>query len=212
MALTYADFLIRGLSSDTKPTTHPNTGAALLSGWRFYETDMHREYWYNGSSWIGLTNVLSSTGTMPLSAFDLATGHHHALYAPPMLDDPIVEDGFIIPGPAGPTGVQGVQGAQGLPGIQGPPGQDGDTYDNVMYPVGHGILSHQSFPGGTTTFLRADNTFASVIASVGDPNPQSYTPGSFTVDTGKYVILSKRLQLTGAQRATIAGTARMRIT
>ena len=209
MALTYSDFLVRGLSSDTKPTTHPNTGAALPSGWRFYETDTNGEYWYNGSSWIALFVVLSSTGTMPLSSTDLAQSHHHALFALPVLDDPVVEDGCSVPGPAGPPGVQGSPGADGAPGAQGLPGQDGDFHDDVMYPVGHGILSHQSFPGGTTTFLRADNTFASAVV---DPNPQSYTPGSFTVATGKYVILSKRLQLTGTQRLTVAGTARMRIT
>ena len=47
--------------------------------------------------------------------------------------------------------------------------------------------------------------------SVSDPNPQSYTPGSFSVVTGKYVILCNHLQLTTSQRATLAGTSRMRI-
>lgn len=74
----------------------------------------------------------------------------------------------------------------------------------------HGLM--QKYPGGSTTFLRADGSFAAPTASVADPNPQSYTPGSFTVATGKYVILCKRLQLTGAQRAAAEGTSRIRIT
>lgn len=39
----------------------------------------------------------------------------------------------------------------------------------------------------------------------------SYAPGSFTIPTGKYVVMSKRLQLTGSQRVTLQGTARLRI-
>lgn len=63
-----------------------------------------------------------------------------------------------------------------------------------------------------------DLTVAQVAAIVApllpvtDPIQQAYAPGAFTVLTGKYVILSKRLQLTGSQRVTIAGTARVRIT
>ena len=60
MALTYGDYLIRGLSTDTKPTTHPNTAAPLLAGWRFRETDTQQEFKYNGSAWgmgyVGLAN------------------------------------------------------------------------------------------------------------------------------------------------------------
>lgn len=55
--------------------------------------------------------------------------------------------------------------------------------------------------------LSADRTIA-----ISDPQPQSYTPGSFTVATGTYVILCNHLQLTGSQRATGAGTSRIRIT
>jgi len=40
----------------------------------------------------------------------------------------------------------------------------------------------------------------------------TYAPGSFTVATGNYSIMSKRLELTTTQRATLAGTARLRIT
>jgi len=77
-------------------------------------------------------------------------------------------------------------------------------------PLSHAATSH-SFPGGTTTFLRADGSFASPTASVVDPNPQAYAPGSFTVADGRYVILCKRLTLTGSQRVTLQGNSRLRI-
>jgi hypothetical protein len=38
-----------------------------------------------------------------------------------------------------------------------------------------------------------------------------YAPGSFTVADGSYALMVKQLQLTGSQRATLAGTARLRI-
>lgn len=115
------------------------------------------------------------------------------------------EDGF--------DGIMGRLGVDGRDGLQGTPGRDGEDGDSWLSPASaHEILAHQGFPGGTSTFLRADRAFASPTASVADPNPQSYTPGSFTVDTGKYVILCNRLNLTGVQRATVVGTARVRIT
>lgn len=40
----------------------------------------------------------------------------------------------------------------------------------------------------------------------------AYAPGSATVATGRFAILSKRLQLTTTERLTLAGTARLRIT
>ena len=69
-------------------------------------------------------------------------------------------------------------------------------------------LDH-TFPGGTTTFLRADGTFAAPTAAAADP---SYSPGSFTVvtETGRYI--PARLKLTTTQRATLEGTARLVIT
>jgi len=38
----------------------------------------------------------------------------------------------------------------------------------------------------------------------------SYTPGSVTVVTGNFMIIVKRLQLTGSQRLTLQGTSRLR--
>jgi hypothetical protein len=63
--------------------------------------------------------------------------------------------------------------------------------------------------GGTANFLRADGTFAAPPGGGGDP---AYAPGSFTVQTETGKIMTKRLQLTGTQRATLQGTARLRIT
>ena len=39
-----------------------------------------------------------------------------------------------------------------------------------------------------------------------------YTAGTFTIATGTYKIMVKRLSLTTTQRVTLAGTARLRIT
>lgn len=38
-----------------------------------------------------------------------------------------------------------------------------------------------------------------------------YAPGSFTVATGSFALMVRQLQLTGSQRATLVGTARLRI-
>lgn len=40
----------------------------------------------------------------------------------------------------------------------------------------------------------------------------SYAPGSFTIPTGQYAVMSKQLQLTGSQSAVLAGTATLRVT
>lgn len=75
----------------------------------------------------------------------------------------------------------------------------------------HSIIgaTHTAFPGGTSTFLRADATFAAPVAAAADP---VYSPGSFTVvtESGRYI--PARMKLTGAQRATIQGTGRLVIT
>ena len=52
---------------------------------------------------------------------------------------------------------------------------------------------------------------ATTVSGAGAPN-QLYAPGAFTVPTGNFRVWSKRLQLTGSERATLQGTARMRIT
>jgi hypothetical protein len=75
----------------------------------------------------------------------------------------------------------------------------------------HSIIGadQNGFPGGTSTFLRADKTFAAPTAAAADP---VYSPGSFTVvtETGRYI--PARMKLTTTQRATIQGTGRLVIT
>lgn len=61
--------------------------------------------------------------------------------------------------------------------------------------------------GNTTDVERCRN-----IAATGAPGACPVMPGSFTILTAYYAIMSRRLQLTGALRATLQGTARLRIT
>jgi hypothetical protein len=56
--------------------------------------------------------------------------------------------------------------------------------------------------GAQTQRLQPGDT----VAQIG-----SYTPGSFTVLDGQFALMTTRLTLTGAQRATLAGTATLRI-
>lgn len=39
-----------------------------------------------------------------------------------------------------------------------------------------------------------------------------YAPGTFTIATGQFLVMTKNLILTSTQRATLVGTARLRIT
>jgi hypothetical protein len=74
----------------------------------------------------------------------------------------------------------------------------------------HSIIGadHSGFPGGTSTFLRADATFAAPTAAAADP---VYSPGSFTVVTETGRLFVTRGKLTGAQRATVQGTGRVTV-
>lgn len=54
-------------------------------------------------------------------------------------------------------------------------------------------------------------TMSNALLPGSDPAIQSYTPGSFTVPTGSYVVLSRHLTLTGVQRVVAQGTATIRI-
>lgn len=93
-------------------------------------------------------------------------------------------------GDTGPQGPQGIQGIQGIQGVQGPPGNDGA--EGPQGPEGpEGPEGPQGPPGSGANTL--------------------YAPGSFTVATGNFFLGVKRLTLTGAQRATLQGTARLRI-
>ncbi len=76
-------------------------------------------------------------------------------------------------------------------------------------PVTHNILtSHDGFMAGPSQFMRGDGRFAELP----DFTLRSYTPGAFTIPSGRYVITSNRIYLSGTQRATLVGTARWRHT
>jgi hypothetical protein len=64
------------------------------------------------------------------------------------------------------------------------------------------------FPGGTTTFLRADGAFAAPTATAADP---SYSPGSFTVATETGRLIINHMKLTTTERATLDGTGRLAV-
>ena len=63
--------------------------------------------------------------------------------------------------------------------------------------------------GGTSNFLRADGAWAAVSATISAPFKGDYACGTFTIETGKFGIMAKRMELTTTQRATIQGTGRL---
>lgn len=81
---------------------------------------------------------------------------------------------------------------------------------NARTPTVHSIIGgeHNGFPGGTSNFLRADGTFAAPTAAAADP---VYSPGSFTVVTETARAFFNHMKLTSTQRATVQGTARLRV-
>jgi collagen triple helix repeat protein len=92
------------------------------------------------------------------------------------------------PGPPGPIGSPGADGTPGPAGPQGPPGEDG--LDGDPGPPGPVGPQGPAGAGGTT----------------------AYATGSVAVATGNYYLMSRHLQLTGAQRFTLQGDATLRIT
>lgn len=71
----------------------------------------------------------------------------------------------------------------------------------------HGLM--MKYPGGTTTFLRADNSFAVPTASIAAPFTGAQATGSFTIADGQFGLQGKRLTLTTTQRGTLEGTGRL---
>lgn len=63
-----------------------------------------------------------------------------------------------------------------------------------------------TFPGGTTTFLRADGTFQSVTASIAAPFTGNQAPGDFTIADGQFGLHGDTLALSASQTATIEGS------
>ena len=68
MSLIWFDHYIVGLSSDTKPATHPNTGMPLDTGWSFLETDTNNLFMYIGM-WQSCVNISGASATALLDVF-----------------------------------------------------------------------------------------------------------------------------------------------
>lgn len=135
-------------------------------------------------------------------------------------------------GPPGEDGADGEWGPPGPPGPSGPPGpalfmvdagEDGEPGFPVPGPAGApgtaGTTGAQG-PTGPAIFLVGEEDIGEASPAVGmssdvihipDPPQGSYAPGSFTIPDGKYGLAVKRLSLTGTQRATLQGTARLSI-
>lgn len=155
--------------------------------------------------------VHGAVATIPEHHAAFVQADHDALPHPyPMF---LGEDGPEgEPGPPGPVGVAGATGATGTAGAQGPvgpPGADGEPGEDTWPGVpGHGVLDHNGFPGGTTTFLRADRSFAAPPAAAlpelikGLRSPTA----SQTIATGETGMIGKAYEITGTFSLTIAGT------
>lgn len=122
------------------------------------------------------------------------------------------------------------EGEQGIPGVKGDKGDTGLSgarpFDGADGEDGLTIVGPQGVPGqaaplamlfmegepGADAMVIPGPAGASGSASITDPLSQAYAPGSFTVADGKYAVMSRHLQLTSTQRATLAGTATLRIT
>jgi hypothetical protein len=72
----------------------------------------------------------------------------------------------------------------------------------------HGLM--QKYPGGTTTFLRADASFATPTASATPYSP--FDPGTIVVPTANHMVMGGHLVLSGSENLTLQGTARLVIT
>lgn len=160
----------------------------------------------------GLTGSTGATGSTGPAGADGAMGA-------PGISGGDGDDGMMgPPGSAGAAGATGSAGADGAAGARGSDGQDGD--DGIPGIPGtlvgdfkasgaasdRGMVPNPGAAAGTTRYLREDATWAAPTAVAADP---AYAPGSFTLATGTFRIQAKRLTLTGAQRATLQGTARV---
>ena len=110
----------------------------------------------------------------------------------PAFDGRDGESPMVIPGRDGKAGIAGGAGAAGKSPPVIPP-LDPREPDLPMVIPGRDGKAGAAGGGGT------------------DPVQQSFAPGSFLVPTGKFVIMSRRLALTGAQRLTLQGNATLSI-
>lgn len=102
------------------------------------------------------------------------------------------EDGPLgPPGPSGPAGAAGSTGPAGATGL-GIPGQDGEDGVSDWVPGPDSITKMPGFPGGTTTFLRADRTFAA------PPGGAGATWTEVEIDFGTNPVFEKSFTITDA--------------
>lgn len=140
-------------------------------------------------------------------------------------------------GSQGIQGIQGAQGPQGDPGPNVLGASTATTFDGILKgasglvaiaspasdyvghadarlsdartPLAHSLLTHTGFPGGTSTFLRADGAFGAPTAVAGDANiPDS---GALTVENGKYHLTGVRYAGLATDRLSVFGTGRLRV-
>lgn len=105
----------------------------------------------------GETGPQGSSGPQGATGTAGNTGASGAMGSPGV-DGDAGEDG--VAGPPGPSGPTGATGVNGTSGVNGSPGLDGEDGDSQWVPPPSSILAMPGFPGGTSTFLRADRTFA----------------------------------------------------
>lgn len=140
--------------------------------------------------------------------------------APFMLpEDPAEPDEpQLIPGRNATNGTNGINGIDGRTIFMLP-----DTPDDPDEPMlMKGIPGVQGIPGinGSTSFVmlpsesqdEPDEPFQIPPIPFPDPFIGRNTPGSFTIPNDRYVVTSRRLQITSTQRISLIGSARLRIT
>lgn len=101
-----------------------------------------------------------------------------------------------------------------------PTRSDADTrysaaaHNHAASEITSGTIDTARLGSGTansSTFLRGDQSWQTVTATVSAPFTGNQAPGSFSIATDQFGIHGKRLALSSTQRATIAGTGRLSI-
>lgn len=209
----------RHLSEFTLSGTLAERPVAGQAGRRYYVTDagQQRICHDNGTSWDDIvqhTNYMmgspiagggaASDGIdgedgMPGTPGPAGSPGQAGIAGPPGNDGLDGDDGAVGPpgaagtaGAAGAAGAPGAPGASGPAGIPGPPGLDAEDEIPWIVPGPAGATGPQGAPGGA--------------------GAQPYAIGSVSVATGNYLLLARRLILTGSQRVTLAGNATLRVT
>lgn len=148
---------------------------------------------------------------------------------PPGIQGEQGEDGeyFLIPGPIGNTGATGATGSQGPAGVAGPQGLDGEDGEPSYIPGPQGVPGNTGATGAQGIqgpigppgldaeepeypYIIPGERGAAGSAAAGGVTG-TYLQSSFTVATGNWRMHGKRLEMTGSNRATLQGTARLSI-